>query len=774
MQLKISLLICLLYSTCGIANAGQVSVYAVDTNVLAVVFLAGKVDEAKQVGYFPQTNDRLNAGNQRHQWLYRNNRPIGALVGRHRTALFGFDKFMPASLRTKKLDQSDSYSLSSQGDPNFLAGVKPADVSRKSKPINLAYTGIWRFDFPVKHIVYLHFNSDLQAGASYALDLSALSAGSVNYHHQPTTQFSESVHVSQIGFRPNDPYKAAYLSLWKGSLGGHDYGSKITYFVKDLHGKQVLTGNAKPSYQPQADIDERLTKTPVYRLAFDSITQHGNYQVCVTGVGCSYSFEISNSVWDKALKKSFRGLYNQRSGIAITNRPGAYSRKKNMHPDNGVIVQNSKATIVRSKNGLNLGKYPNNFEDLLRGATPVEVKNAIGGYADAGDWDRRIQHLKISRLLSELMEVKPDFMSALTLNLSPNELSNDLPDILDEALWAVMFFARLQSPDGGVRGGVESAEHPRHGEGSWQESQRVFAYSPDPWASLLFAASAAKVSRQLSKYDEAAAKTLLANATRAANWAEKALVIDRRLRDTFQVRDARNIAAVELYAATGSQYWHQLFLQTSAFTQTQIPVESFGKHSQSDASFTYARLAKVDQTVRNNILSAFKITSATLALSIDRTPFGWAMNNPDEWVGWGSLSVPQVVNLIRFNELEPQDKALAQIMSASQFGLGANPSNLSFTTGVGHNYPQHPLHHDHRVSGQPVPFGLTVNGPHDVKRLANHWLMPMLKSAIYPAYEDWPLCESYLDIYSFAPMTEFSVHNTIAPNLYVWAYLASS
>lgn len=139
----------------------------------------------------------------------------------------------------------------------------------------------------------------------------------------------------------------------------------------------------------------------------------------------------------------------------------------------------------------------------------------------------------------------------------------------------------------------------------------------------------------------------------------------------------------------------------------------------------------------------------------------------------GVLSVPQVVDLVRAHYLTRDQSYMDTILFASQFGAGANPANMVFTTGLGHKSPQHPLIRDQRVSNQPPPEGITLNGPHDVDRLRDQWTIKLLDDVIFPPYFEWPTTESYLDIYSFEPVTEFTVQSTIAPNAYVWGYLAA-
>jgi len=119
--------------------------------------------------------------------------------------------------------------------------------------------------------------------------------------------------------------------------------------------------------------------------------------------------------------------------------------------------------------------------------------HAWGGYMDAGDWDRRSPHIRVSYLQLELFEMFPTFFEEVKLALPPTEASNSLPDIVDEALWNLDFYRRLQDTDGGVGGGVESTAHPISGETSWQESLLVGAFAPDPVSSYRFYVPSARV-----------------------------------------------------------------------------------------------------------------------------------------------------------------------------------------------------------------------------------------------------------------------------------------
>jgi len=186
----------------------------------------------------------------------------------------------------------------------------------------------------------------------------------------------------------------------------------------------------------------------------------------------------------------------------------------------GVKVYQSTCSLLNSGNGLNaLGTDKDNFGNLVAGKTDVLVPEAWGGTMDAGDWDRRIQHLLAPRLYLELVEMNPDYFKNICLNIP--ESGNDLPDVVNEALYGLDIYRRMQLPDGGIRGGVESSEHPALGSASWEEVFTVMAYAPDHWSSYIYAgvaARAAVVLKMLGKNEKA--KIWEVSAIKAMEWAE--------------------------------------------------------------------------------------------------------------------------------------------------------------------------------------------------------------------------------------------------------------
>jgi endoglucanase len=754
-------------------------VATVAPDILGVTVESGHIEHAKQMPYQKQDGDVFDDPNKPHTvWVKRNGQTIGSLVGPKQDTLVGFDRLTGDSIDTAWADKPASYTITSRDDPRYAQGISPLQVHRKTKPTDMAQTGPWQFDWPLRHILYLRLPQPLQEGKTYTLRFNGGNLPAYEYLHRPMQQRSEAVHVSQIGFRPDDPAKVAFLSLWMGSGGPATYTAGTPFrVVDDATGKAVYEGKITLSKagadKTEDPYNRNYSGTDVYMMDFSELRTPGRYRVNVEGIGGSYSFEVRDGVWRDAFQVSAKGLYFQRSGIPIGPPYSKFTRPRPFHPDDGVKVYHSTTPLMDSGNGLNArGTDKGNFENLVKGLTTEIVPNAWGGYFDAGDWDRRIQHLDATNLLFELAEMLPQYFTDIKLNIP--ESKDDLPDIINEALWTLDFFKRLQTGEGGVRGGIESAEHPRRGEGSWQESLTVMAYAPDMWCSYLYAGSAARAAHWLQTRKPQLAQGYRDSAIRAMNWAEKAYSTHDYEKLPHQVPDARNLAAAELFRITGETKWHEIFVQTTMFKDPQAALAVWEHHEQRDAAFVYARTDRpgMDATIKENTINSI-VREADESLKWgDKTGFKWTKKNAWEPIGWGKFAVPQASTLVRAHYLTKEQKYLRGAVLASQTGLGANPANLSYTTGVGHDFPKHPLLIDQRVTGQAVPPGITVFGPMDMEQGGDHWMVKLFAPVTHPAPATWPSIEAYYDVFLFPETNEYVV-GTIASNAYVWGYLAA-
>lgn len=688
------------------------------------------------------------------------------------------DKVAGQDLTAETVDEPAAYRLSSTDDAAWKDPAAPAQVWWKRKP-NAPRSVAFEVE------IFLKLPKPLAEGKTYRLEFPGVNfrQASVEYRHEPARVRSAAVHVSAVGFRPDDPFKRAYLSVWLGTGGAHHYAGGLRFhLLDDAGGKAVFSGEVKPLVAADAKetfkAGRNYSKTDVLGMDFGAFAAPGRYRVCVEGVGCSYPFTIADDAWTQAFRLSMKGLLHHRSGIELGPPFTDYRRPRNMHPADGFKIFASSAGEIEG------GGQDGIFKMLAKSRTDRLLPDAWGGHMDAGDWDRNTAHPAAMWLLVDLYELFPERIGALKLAVPPGEAANAIPDILDEVLWNLELYRRLQAPDGGVGGGIESTSHPRPGEASWQESLMLSAYAPDPRASFVYAATAAKLSRALAGCDKARAAVYAASARKAWDWAcahsqESLGRIDAKGREAMadDFRHRRNLAAFELWRLTGEQTFHDDFRATTLLGD---PGAEFAK--QLKAVTSYARLpdgqgdAALRQAARQAIL---KLADTALAFA-DGNAFGVTLCIPGlppmGWIGYLSTPETAVGPVLPHAWLLTGDpKYLAGAVRACQFAAGANPDNRALTTGLGADPVRFPLHIDSNITGQPAPAGITVYGISDPAENYGFdgWAYTWFLQKMVPPSRTWPAHESYWDIFVVPSTNEFTIHQTIIPTAFYWGFLAA-
>lgn len=748
---------------------------AVAPNMLCLDIHAKDIIYGKLESYTPQPGETLEK-DPKHGQAYVNcdGKIIGATAGPKRQLLWTFDRIVGNDLDLKRAMIAGNYALSSVDDPPYRTATTPVSVYRKSKPRGMARVAPWRFECSLDHKLYLRFAMPLVPGKTYQLDLSALNLPRQTFKFDPAALGSEAVHVNQSGFRPDDPAKRAYLSLWMGDGGPADFSSVNTFrVVDDQTGKTVYTGQPMLGVKKEAfegAYERNHTHADVWWLDFADLKQNGTYRVVLDGIGCSYPFAIKPDLYDSVFYVSARGLYHQRSGIELKPPYTTFTRPRPFHPDDGVVVYQSRCSLMDSGNGLNAkGTDKDNFGNLVKGATSEVVAGAWGGYFDAGDWDRRIQHLTSTRYLLELMEMFPEHFEKMKLNIP--ETGNGLPDLVNEALWGLDIYRRLQLPDGGIRGGIEQSEHPWTGETSWLESKPSYTYAPDEWCSYVYAGDAARAALVLRKYNRTLADQWQLSAVKAFEYGEKQTGAAANYAH-FEVRDTRCNASLELWRLTGDSRYHDIFLKTTFITGPSVAPWVWQQQDQLDATFLYARLNLPDQdvTVKANCRAAF--LSYAKGQPVDGQGYNWTKLNPWAPATWGTMTTPRP-ELVRAHWLSGDEWYLRSAVLNCQSPLGANPMNLCYTVGLGHDWPKNPMICDMRIGNLPPFPGITVCGPADPIATKDDFGQKLCSSSIYPNIESWPMGDAYLDVFMFPATNEFTVNGNIAPHFFVTGYLAA-
>lgn len=697
------------------------------------------------------------------------------------------DRPQPERLKAAQLADPALFRLVSGADERYAVAVHPRAVHALTTVIDgNDISG----EKVLSHTLFIEMPWPLEAGIAYRLELkTAAGIQEISFTYAPLEQPTPAIQVNQIGYRTDDPFKRGYLSLWMGTGGGYHFSVDRFELLEVGSNRSVYSGRIRtgfPASRPEAfSSAANLVGTDVHYLDFDEFQIAGEYRAHVPGVGVSLPFRIGEATWQSAFRTAMQGFLSHRSGIELGPPLTPYRRPRPMHPVDGVRVFAIPHTVLEGESAI----VRDAILAKLASGVPVgewqQVTEGWGGYMDAGDWDRRSLHLTASRHLAELFSLFPDYFETLKLVLPEDEAQDQIPDLLNEVIWNVAFYRRLQTAAGGVRGGIESTAHPRPGEASWEETLVLGAFAQDPYSSYSYAAAASQLGRLLQKYDPQEADAYAQSALRAWDWAEanSEIVLSEAVHRTPQfdrakaalmVCEMRFVAAAELFAQTQETRFHDAFRKE--FGGAGSGPDALG------ACFLYARLPEeITCAELREAANARIVEAAQRALAFGVTnAYGLHTQTPTAPVmGYvGFYSVPEMIHgpvLPRAFILTGDPRYLRAALQAAHFSAGANPLNKTFTTGVGHDWPRNPLHIDSRVTGQSAPAGITIYGPMDASApfRFSEWVHRWHLQDQLPPSRTWPAAQWHVDLFRWPAMSEYTIHQTFRPVAYYWGFLAA-
>jgi len=782
------------YSQRGPSSPEVDTVSMISDSIISLTIDAQKVILPKFEKYEPQPGDEKRIekwadGVVRRAKLVRGGKEIGWLQGKNLDWFSTFERLDGDPLLYFLAENPANYELSSKDDLAYATHRNPVAVFRKSMPTDELMTHTWspQGTFPVRHRLYLKLAQKLTEGKSYKVQISSLNVKNpdLEFVYDSRLMMSEAVHVNQIGFRPDDPGKRAFLSVWLGSGGAMTYPEGLRFsLIDESSSKDVFSGSVDLIFPANARTDSPCNKagkndtgTAVYKMDFSDFKAQGRYRVHVEGIGRSYPFEIGPSTWENALSIQLKGLYNQRGGVELGPPYTEFKKPRDFHPADGAMVTRSTCDLSMAKT------EAEGYALLAKGDTGETVPSAWGGYHDAGDWNpRRVSHMGTTMAQLELFELFPGYCKALALSI-PHE--SGIPDILTEALFELDCFRRLQLSDGAIPAEIETNGDPSPGEISWLSTMHCYVSAPTNGDSWQYAAVAARASRLLNTVKPDLASIYLESAKKAFAWAEadyakRKIGAYKWANECWRATDFRNLSALILYDATGDRKYHDIFLENTCLKTPGQEVFNWGKWLQCDAAFYYAKLddAKADPDIKKNAIATI-IRQADRSLEYQAgNPFGIAQEDKARGRVCGFYSSSGGAELARAHFLSGKPEYLTGIVRSCQFQSGCNPNNIVYTSGLGANPVKHPLHLDSRSTGQLPPVGLTTMGNADLRNNVHNkfhfWKVPYLNkpSVCYPQVLDWPVEETYFDIYMWPSMNEFVIEQW-APNVLVWGYLAA-
>ncbi|HEY0741759.1 MAG TPA: glycoside hydrolase family 9 protein [Chryseosolibacter sp.] len=504
-------------------------------------------------------------------------------------------------------------------------------------------------------------------------------------------KLSPDIRLNQIGFYPN----AKKIAVVVNDIAADFYIASPDLKKKYFSGK--LSDQKTSPYSPK--------KT---RIAdFTSWKVPGTFVVVVPGVGHSHVFDIKKGVHHSVAKASLKSFYFQRFSIPLTEELAGKWKRAAGPSHKQIEVHPSAATQARPAGTII--------------ASP-------GGWIDAGDYNKYIVNSGIST--STILSAYEDFSSFYdTLRLNIPESKNQIPDILDEALWNLRWMLTMQDPDdGGVYHKCTNAKF----DGMVMLDQATttrYVVQKGTAAALNFAAVTAQASRILKRYQSqlpGLADSCLRASVRAWNWAQQNPDVEynqNKLNEAFDpdivtgaygdktFTDEFMWAAAELSSATNDLK----YLKTvDLVADNALPVPSWNQVK----ALAYYTLLKNPRPLDNALVTELKnrlVQAADdLIAGVESRSYNTVMGGSAKDFVWGSSAVAanQGILLLYAYRLTKNEAYANHALANLDYLLGRNATGYSFVTGYGDKTPMHIHHRPSEADGiiEPVP-GLLAGGP---------------------------------------------------------------
>ena len=417
-------------------------------------------------------------------------------------------------------------------------------------------------------------------------------------------------------------------------------------------------------------------------------------------------FLSGRSVNQEAAKASLKGFYFIRSDMPLEEKfAGKWSRAAG-HPDTAVVVHASAVSTTRPEG---------------------TIISTPGGWYDAGDYNKYIVNSGIT--METLLSAYEDFPSYFdTLKTNIPESNDDIPDILNEAIYNLRWMLSMQDPeDGGVYHKCTNAAFDGMVMPGVTKLPR-YVVQKGTAATLDFAAVTAQASRILKKFETqlpGLSDSCLTASEKAWAWAKQhpdiaynqdennkeykpAVTTGAYGDNTFF--DEWFWAAGELYITTGNETYWQTISENRKDTIT-LPswsnVQTLGVYSLLRSGLQkhkgeMQQWAKEVVAFANDLLLK-KVTNAFLTV----------MGGSPKDFNWGSNAnaANQGIALINAYFITMQKKYVDGALSNLDYLLGRNATGYCFVTGLGWRNPMHPHHRPSVADGieEPVP-GLLAGG----------------------------------------------------------------
>jgi hypothetical protein len=489
--------------------------------------------------------------------------------------------------------------------------------------------------------------------------------------------------VDQFGY----PTKALKVAVIRNPQQGYDSAVHFTpgktYAVVDQStGNTVKIGTPIAWNGGATDI---VSGDKAWWFDFSDVTAPGTYRVVDVDKGFrSVKFDIDDRVYRSVLKHAVRMYFYQRAGFEKT-------------------AATAGSEWADGASHLGAGQDPQSHSWLAKDEAS-QIKDLHGGWFDAGDYNKYTSWT--ARNVIVLLRAYDENPSAFGDDSDIAESGNGVPDILDEAKWALDWLERMQNPYGSLFcvQGLAHASPPSAATGPSY-------YGPATTAATLMGAAvfayAAKIYFAQSNADlRAYGNDLAMRAKKAWDWANANPVVlyynndeskqpgsgglasGQQEMDDSQRMFAKFEAAIYLYEQTGDATYKS-FVESnySSIVASNGPTQ--WDSDRQEALLYYTRLPRISDGVRSAILTKF-------ILNVTRNPDQLPMvtGNKDPYRApikdytWGSnQSKASQARLYQLLALYGNNAALAVTANSAAMEYlhyihGVNPLGLVYLTNM--------------------------------------------------------------------------------------------
>jgi endoglucanase len=532
------------------------------------------------------------------------------------------------------------------------------------------------------------------------------------------------IRINQVGYRPTDRKHARV-----------DERGESFHLVPEEGGQAVLSGIL------EGPVEDSVTGEPLYTANFSDFTTPGRYRLVIDGAMSSFPFRIGEDAYQEVDNAVLKFFYYQRCGMQLEEAYAGDWKHAACHLEEGVVLE----------------------DDSLQWAAP-------GGWHDAGDYGRYVVNTAVST--ANLLLAHDLFPQAFTDTVGIPESGNGVPDVLDEARYALEWMLHMQdAKTGGVYHKLTSTNFPALLLMPEYDLMRMYFSPVSSTATADFAAVLALAARVYAPLDESFSRQCLAAAEKAWDWLQafdgtpgfsNPPGMNTGEYGDRNDRDERFWAAAELFRTTGKDG----YADAVRVLFSQGDLSFVGLDWQEVSGFGSMAWLLSSQESRDPV-----VTAGLRERWMDDAQKNLRQGQADSYgspllpadYGWGSNSgvINRGIRLLVANQLAPNPSWVEAAEACRHYLLGGNVLSQSYLTGFGTKTVRQPHHRPSaadRVKA-PVP-GMVAGGP-------NGYLQD---AAVKAACEGLPPAACYVDDISSYSANEVAI-NWNAPAVFLFAGL---